>query len=289
MVIIKIKVADTVIDYDYHHADFFDTRLADYAVSDEKADMCIKYTLKQSINVPPHKVLGTPHSAVYGKNDNGDIIMYIKEWGGKVTALLRHSDDYSLNTVESLPVENGAQLTDCEREYLFSGTVFNNRLIMSGGTVLHGSCIAYRGSGVVFSAPCGTGKSTHTALWKKLFGNDVVYVNDDKPAITFKGDKPFVHGTPWSGKTDLNTNVSVPLAAIVFVKRSEKNSIKRLDTPTAVCYLNDQTFPQFYDKRLFSKNLDVIEKIIKNVPIYCLSCNISDDAALLARDTIFKK
>lgn len=40
--------------------------------------------------------------------------------------------------------------------------------------LFHGSAIAYKGSGVLFTAVSGTGKSTHAALWKDAFPGDVL-------------------------------------------------------------------------------------------------------------------
>lgn len=287
---IVLRVADTIIDYRYFHTEFFENRLSAYAAKDVSPDTTINYTLAESIALPPHTVEGRAHDATYGRCENGDIIMYISDKSGCVLMLMRHSDDYSVNTAASVPLygKYGETLTDAEREYLAVGSAFQNRLLYNGGLVMHGSCISYRGDGIVFSAPCGTGKSTHTALWKKLFGDDVFYINDDKPAILPVGDGFFVHGTPFSGKTTLNSNIKAPLKAIVFIVRGDKNVIKPLDTVQAFCWLNDQSFAPFYDKRLCVKKTEIIEKIIKTVPILRLECNMDDNAAIVAHDGIYK-
>ncbi len=287
----KFKVADIVMEYDCHHTDFFERRLKDYIVTDEKADIYLKYSVDNNIILPEHKVTGKLRDAKVGSRENGNFIMYLQSpKSGRVISYTEHNEDYTYNEVKIVHIKPGEKstLTDCDREYLRSGGIFNNRLILEGGTTLHGSCIAYRGGGVIFSAPCGTGKSTHTGIWKKVFRDDVAFVNDDKPAIRFKGNTPYVYGTPWSGKTELNSNISVPLKGIVFLGRSEVNTIKKISVAEAVCFLNDQTFPSFYDKQLFAKNLDIIERLIETVPVYKLDCNMDDSAAILARDTIFK-
>ncbi len=285
----KIKVADIVIDYNYHHTEFFKERLKDYLYNGDEKGIEINYSLKDEIVLPPHTVTGSIQAAKLGKSENGNSIMYLATKKGRVVNYSEYNDDFSYNsssTISIKPTER-VNLTDREREYLRSGCMFNDRLIYEGGTCLHGSCISYCGKGIVFSAPCGTGKSTHTSLWKKLYGDRVKYVNDDKPAIREKNGKIYCYGTPWCGKTSLNTNISVPLAAVVFLKRAPKNRMYKISVAEAVCYLNDQTFPSVYDKRLFKNNMDIIEKIINNIPIYMLECNISDEAVILARDTIF--
>ncbi len=288
----KFKVADIVMEFECHHEEFFRHRLKDYIVENEKADMYLKYAVDENIQLPPHEITGKVQDANLGvRTDNGNSIVYLPNpKSGRIISYTENNADYSYNVSKIVHIEPSERstLTDCDREYLRSGGIFNNRLIYEGGTTLHGSCIAYRGGGVIFSAPCGTGKSTHTGIWKKVFGDDVVFVNDDKPAIRFRDNVPYVYGAPWSGKTELNTNISVPLKGIVFIGRSEENTIKKIGVAETVCYLNDQTFPSFHDRALFEKNMDVIERLIETVPVYKLDCNMDDSAAILVRDTIFK-
>lgn len=287
----KIKVADIVINYTSHHKDFFSHRLKNYLYSGAEQGIDIRYSFEEKIELPKHEVVGKVHDATLGRLENGNNIMYLKSnKTGKVFNYTQHNSDFSFIDSHCVHIKttDEVRLTDLDREYLKSGLMFNDRLIFEGGTCLHGSCIAYRGKGLIFSAPCGTGKSTHTSLWKKLYGEDVVYVNDDKPALREKDGTIYVYGTPWSGKTELNTNISVPLSAVVFLARGENNKIRRLSVPEAVCYLNDQTFPSVYDNRLFKMNMDFIEKIISKVPVYMLECDISEEAVNLVKKTIFK-
>lgn len=287
----KIKVADIVINYAPAHTEFFEHRLKKYLYNGPEKGIDIEYCLKDKIELPEHTVLGEYEKAQLGKTLGGNSISYFKTKAGRVVNYKEHNPDYTYNysSIIKIPPTKEIPLTDCDREYLSSGEMFNDRLVYEGGTCLHGSCIAYKGQGVVFSAPCGTGKSTHTNLWEKLFKEDVEFLNDDKPALREKNQKIYAYGTPWSGKTDKNSNISVPLKAVVFIKRSEQNKIYKLSTAEAVCYLNDQTFPTVHDQLLKVKNLDFIEKIIKTVPIYMLECNVSENAVLLARNTIFER
>ena len=65
--------------------------------------------------------------------------------------------------------------------------------------LFHGSAIAVDGEGYLFTAHSGTGKSTHTRLWKQIFGDRAVMVNDDKPFLELTGNGVILHGSPWSG------------------------------------------------------------------------------------------
>ena len=78
------------------------------------------------------------------------------------------------------------------------------------------------GQAVLFTAKSGTGKSTHTKLWRDLFGERAVMVNDDKPLLRILKDGVLVCGTPWDGKHRLSTNCALPLKAICILERGKK-------------------------------------------------------------------
>ena len=47
------------------------------------------------------------------------------------------------------------------------------------GFFFHSSALALDGEGYLFTALSGTGKSTHTRNWRRLFGDRVTMINDD--------------------------------------------------------------------------------------------------------------
>ena len=151
---------------------------------------------------------------------------------------------------------------------------------------MHGSAISYEGKGIVFSAPSGTGKSTHAGLWKRYYGDRVEHINDDKPAIRFDERAPVLYGTPWSGKTDTNSNISAPLKAIVFLKQAPENRIQRLSVSDAVAYIHRETVRPFYDEALSMKVLETAERLIQSVPVFLLECTISQQAVDLVKSTM---
>ncbi len=202
---------------------------------------------------------------------------------GPVLFAVYYTPDYSEVDIELFAKRRHPVFSLTDYEYMYSGGAFQNRLATLGGGVLHSSSIAYNGQGIAFSAPSGTGKSTHTGLWKEVFGDAVEIINDDKPAIYFDGKQAMLCGTPWSGKTALNRNRTVPLRAIVFIERGEKNAIRRLDTVDSMLHLTSQIVRPYYDKALGVHLLDFTERVQANVPIYCLTCDISRQAV----ETVF--
>ncbi len=168
------------------------------------------------------------------------------------------------------------------REINYTGQAFGQLALQQNRMVLHGSCIARNGRGVVFSAPSGTGKSTHTGLWKQYYP-DTEYVNDDTPVLRL--DRPgevLACGSPWSGKTQLNSNISVPLSAVVFLERGTENSIAPLSKTEALGRLLGECRKIPFQSTM-QKAAELCGRLLERVPVYRLSCNISYEAVETVR------
>ncbi len=154
--------------------------------------------------------------------------------------------------------------------------------------LFHGSVIAVDGQAYLFTAKSGTGKSTHVALWRKLFGDKAVMVNDDKPLIRITNDgRAIVYGTPWDGKHHLSTNISVPLKAICWLTRATDNEIAPV-SPTEVCStLLNQTFRPKEPLQVV-KMLALVNKLSAAVKLYKLGCNMDLSAAVVAYNAMSK-
>lgn len=172
-------------------------------------------------------------------------------------------------------------------EYMHTGSLFYTHLIHQGGMMLHASAVEMDGKAYLFSAPSGTGKSTHTSLWVKEFAPRAVILNDDKPAIRINSNEINVYGTPWSGKTNKNLNHKVPLQAIAFLKRGETNEIHRISSLSAIERILSQTV-RSSDKNTMVKLLDHLEQIVQRIPVYELSCNMDPEAAHVSYNTMSK-
>ncbi len=172
-------------------------------------------------------------------------------------------------------------------EYMATGALFYENLISRSGLLLHSSAVELDGKAYLFSAPSGTGKSTHTGLWLKEFGPRAQILNDDKPAIRILKDGFYVYGTPWSGKTDLNMNKKVPLQGITFLARGEHNEISPMPSADAIRSILEQTVrPKNQSKMVLL--LDLIDQIIGRIPIYQMKCNMDPEAARVSFETMSK-
>lgn len=151
--------------------------------------------------------------------------------------------------------------------------------------LFHGSVIAVDGQAYLFTAKSGTGKSTHTRLWREMLGDRAVMVNDDKPFLRVMEDRVLVYGSPWNGKHNLGTNICVPLKAVCLLERGQENEIRKISAEEALMMLFQQSSrPQQPD--LLPKYMELLGRIANKAAFYRLACNMDPEAARLAYDTM---
>lgn len=161
--------------------------------------------------------------------------------------------------------------------------------VLDYGVVLcHGSVVKLDGKAYMFTAPSGTGKSTHARMWRQHFGEKVTMINDDKPLLKFEQDGVYAYGTPWDGKHHLSTNTRAKLAGICFLHQAENNSIRRIGPDESVTLLMNQIYrPR--DTEGLMKTMDYADQLMAEVPMYCMGCTISEDAAVMAYNEMNKE
>lgn len=147
--------------------------------------------------------------------------------------------------------------------------------------LFHGSVIAVDGQAYLFTAKSGTGKSTHTRLWREMLGDRAVMVNDDKPLIRVGSDGAVVFGTPYNGKHGLGCNMSAPLKALCILTRAEENSIVRITKQDAYTMLLQQVYRPANPIQM-QKTLQLIDKFAEQTALYRLGCNMDPEAAEVA-------
>lgn len=170
-------------------------------------------------------------------------------------------------------------LDDCE--YIWYGASFYDQLLYHNGFLLHASAVMLDGKAYLFTAPSGTGKSTHTSLWLRHFGDRARILNDDKPALRRMDGTFYACGTPFSGKTDLSVNCAVPLQGVCILGRAAENSIVRVPTAQALGFILNQTIRPSEAAHM-DRLLTLLDAFFRTVPIYRMGCNISDDAVVTA-------
>ncbi len=153
--------------------------------------------------------------------------------------------------------------------------------------LMHGTAVCIGGKTVLFTAPSGTGKSTHAKLWLSCFP-DAFVINGDKPLIQRSGGRYFVCGTPWAGKEGWNSNTREPLKAICLLERDCINRIRKISFREALPFLIRQSFrPE--DKDRLAHTLELIRGLEETVTFFRLGCNMEPEAAQTAYRGIFSE
>ena len=158
------------------------------------------------------------------------------------------------------------------------GEAFSYAMLKNKCGVLHSSSIILNGSAIAFSAKSGTGKSTHTGLWREMLGERAVMINDDKPLIAVSDSAVTAYGTPWDGKHRLSTNTGAPLKAVCILERSEENRIAEITKSDCYNMLVQQVYKPTNPQKLI-KTLQLIDRLTENVKLFRLGCNMKPEAA----------
>lgn len=152
---------------------------------------------------------------------------------------------------------------------------------------LHGSCIVYKVKAVLFLGESGTGKSTHTRLWRENIAGSKL-LNDDSPIVRYEEGGVWVYGSPWSGKTPCYKVERYPLAGCVRLSQAPYNKIRRLNTLQAYAALHPSAPPAFaYEEELYCGVCSLLEKMVSSIPVYHLECLPDAEAVKLVCRTLY--
>lgn len=185
--------------------------------------------------------------------------------------------------VEKVMRANPEITTEDLAQYMGTGTNFAYQMLEFDGFQLHSSAVMLDGKAYLFSAPSGTGKSTHTEKWCRLFGAELL--NDDKPVLRRQPEGWIAYGTPWSGKHDLSSPVGVPLGGIAFLRRGDVNTIRKMEPGEAVIHLISQA-PRYLTEQRMDKQLTLLERLLEETSVFLLTCRNDDEAAYVSRDAM---
>ena len=149
----------------------------------------------------------------------------------------------------------------------------------NGGFILHSSFIAHNGRAILFTAPSGTGKSTQADLWRQLRGAKIC--NGDRCAVRCTEEGCFACGIPFAGSSEYCENVTLPLAAAVYLKQAPQTEIRRLRGAEAFRRIWEGVSVNTWDREDVALVSDTVTKVLSQVPVFELACT-PDESAILA-------
>ena len=153
-----------------------------------------------------------------------------------------------------------------------------NQAVEYDTILFHGAVVAFEGKAYLFTAPSGTGKTTHIRLWLGTLPGAYI-LNGDKPFLQIgKDGSVLACGTPWRGKEHYGRNEILPLEGICLLERDTYNHIQTITPKESVNRLLRQTYIPPRSGAMI-KTISILDQISKGVRLYRLGCNMEPEAA----------
>lgn len=149
---------------------------------------------------------------------------------------------------------------------------------------VHSSLIDYQGRGIMFLGPSGIGKTTQAERWNEYRG--AVIINGDMVFVQETEDQFLGWGTPWHGSSPYCENASVPLEALVILKQSRENRIRRLEGFEMVAEVSNSVFYPTWLENGMDLCLETLDHLLTHVPVYLLENRADEEAVALLEQTL---
>lgn len=263
-------------------------RMKDYQSEFGGTHIRINIEYDNNIQLPPY-VRRTVAKFNYNwlEFENGDFGVYRKSAPDYVSAFARWNKNATELTLKLADVSSTNGYPMDFREFSYIGELLQIILPYHGRTVLHSSAIELDGHGIAFSAPSGTGKSTHTTMWRSMFDNCNA-INDDTPIIYNNGKGFLLCGSPWSGKTEINANICAPLDAVVCIYQDRENHIEKISPRVSMPLLLNEIRSSAFAERENLK-FSILTDLLSTTDIYRLGCLPNEEAVITCKEKIWKE
>ncbi len=171
-----------------------------------------------------------------------------------------------------------------DERYFWTSVPLAQHLLTKNAFVMHASYIDIGGSAVLFSAPCGTGKSTQAELWRVHRNAEII--NGDKAGVYLKNGKAFAGGVPFCGTSGICKNRDLPLKAIVLLSQGKENTAKHLKGIEALQGVIKNIYLDLLAPLEKQMCIDFVIELLEKVPVLSLQCT-PDERAIEELEKIF--
>lgn len=308
-------VGNHLFDLDITHELLSEKELVSYApfraVGCSKDGLVKEEKLLFTLTVLPEidKVLRKSTRIASFDDENGRMSLFATEDGGLSIVMLKTNEDkgQSVSTSVIGASSNNSQdssniliSSDYRNAYLQLGSdkkmfryALDTALMLlyafasaqNDTLLLHASVVEYEGKGYLFLGKSGTGKSTHSRLWMENI-EGARLLNDDNPVVRIIDGKPFVFGSPWSGKTPCYINRKIPVEAVVRLHQAPFNRITPLSSVKAYATILPSCSLMKWNHKMASDVHKTISRLIQNIGVYNMECLPDKEAALLCFHTV---
>lgn len=147
------------------------------------------------------------------------------------------------------------------------------RILLSRGVLFfHASQIDFGGTGILFTAPSQTGKTTQARLWQQ-HRRARVLCNDR--TLT---DGVHTYGFPVDGSEPVISGETKRLGAIVVLEQSPENEVRLLRPREILSRLMPQQVMDVWDPDSRSKAAGLLLELLPRIPVYLLRCTPDERA-----------
>lgn len=222
--------------------------------------------------------------------------VYIKENGTqfrKFADVLREKDPFSLaeydwakKNIRISYVDKGRSVMT-EIDNCFFQIAWEKLMCQENRVILHAACIETEYGGVLFTGPSGIGKSTQARLWiqmrnARMINGDRTILHDEKSG--WKG-----YGSPYAGSSKCYVDEYCTIKAIVCLRQSERSKIRIINGGEAFQKIYSEMTANSWDRSFVEKVCDLTCKLIRDIPVFELSCTPDENAICLLESELKKQ
>lgn len=148
----------------------------------------------------------------------------------------------------------------------------------------HGVLMEYSSKGIIISAPSKEGKTTHARLWRD--NKNALILNSDRSTCYKENDNWIGFGTPWCGTGGENINRSVPLRALVILKRGNENRAHLMKSHELLSQVLPHIMYPDWNEELTDCALTLLDEFLQQIPVISLECTPCADAVNTLHDCL---
>lgn len=157
-------------------------------------------------------------------------------------------------------------------------------LLAHGVLMLHASQVLHEQRGIVFCAPSGTGKTTQAKLWREYRGAQILC--NDRTLLRKRGQQWLTYGYPYDGSEPVGSGQVQPLGCLVLLQQGSADQILPMKPTKAISLLMRQVIIDGWDPRSRSRAMELLAQVLGDVPVYQLTCTISERAVEILERTL---
>ena len=135
-----------------------------------------------------------------------------------------------------------------------------------GGALVHGAGIKIGYTGLVFSGPSDSGKSTLASFFKDY--SEASVLTDETLAVFKDNGKVCIQGTPWPGGARISSPDKVALKNIVFIRHGKTNVLIPISSKEAFKQLLPQAILMVWEKSYAEKLTAFLHELSKEIAFF---------------------